>query len=41
MRRDRRIDQRLPEGLELGERAFLVPAHQKAIAGNIGRQNRR
>jgi hypothetical protein len=41
MRRDCGVHQRLPEGLQLGERPFLVPAHQKAITGNIGRQNRR
>jgi hypothetical protein len=41
MQCDRGVHQRLPEGLKLGQRPFLVPAHQKAITGNICRQNRR
>jgi hypothetical protein len=41
MRGDRWVHQRLPKRLELGERPFLVAAHQKAITGNIRRQNRR
>jgi hypothetical protein len=38
MRGDCGIDERLSERLELGERAFFVPAHQTAIAGDIRRQ---
>jgi hypothetical protein len=38
MRCDCGIDKRLSERLELGECAFFVSAHQKAIAGNIRRQ---
>jgi hypothetical protein len=38
MRCDRGVDKRLPESLELGERAFFVSAHQEAIAGDIRRQ---
>jgi hypothetical protein len=38
---DRGIGKRLPESLELGERAFFVPAHQKALAGDIRRQYNR
>jgi hypothetical protein len=38
MRCDRGIDKCLPESLELGECAFFVSAHQKAIAGDIRRQ---
>jgi hypothetical protein len=41
MRRDRGVHQRFPERLQLAERPFLVATHQKAITGNIGRQNRR
>ena len=33
------IDQLDTVGLEPGERAFLVSAHQTAVANNIGRQD--
>ncbi|HEY3681194.1 MAG TPA: hypothetical protein VGL45_20970 [Bradyrhizobium sp.] len=38
---DRRVHQRLSECLQLGNRAFLVAAHQPAIAGNVRRQHGR
>jgi len=38
---DRRIEKRLPQCLELRERAFLVTTHQTAVAGNIRRQHSR
>src|ERR1700676_3844243 len=36
---DFRIDERLPVPLQLGERAFLVRAHQTAVAGYISSQD--
>src|SRR5947199_212206 len=36
-----RVNQRLPERLELFQRAFLVDTHQSAIACNVGRKHRR
>jgi hypothetical protein len=41
MRCDCGIDKRLSERLELGERAFFVSAHQKAVASDIRRQHSR
>ena len=41
MRGNRRIDKAAPRALEIGERAFLVLAHQSAIADDIRRQDRR
>ena len=38
---DTGIDQLAPARLELGERAFLVSAHQARIAGDIGGNDRR
>ena len=38
---DRRIDQRLSKRLQLRKGAFLVAAHQSAIASNIRRQHGR
>jgi hypothetical protein len=35
------VDEFLTMGLELAQRAFLVDAHQPAIAGDIGRENGR
>src|ERR1700739_302828 len=37
---DFRIDQRLPMPLQLSERAFLIHAHETAVAGHIRSQNR-
>ena len=34
------IDQFLAMRLELAQRAFLIDAHQPAVAGNVGRQYR-
>jgi hypothetical protein len=36
---DFRIDQRLPMPLQLSERAFLIHAHETAVAGHIRSQN--
>lgn len=38
---DGRIDQRLPDCFQPRQRSFLVGAHEAAIAGDIGCQNRR
>ena len=38
---DLRVDERAAMRLWLRERAFLVLAHEPAVAGNIGRQNGR
>ena len=34
------VDQFLAVRLELAQRAFLVDAHQPAVAGNVARKNR-
>jgi hypothetical protein len=34
------IDEFLTVGLELAQRAFLIGAHQPAIAGNVAGENR-
>ena len=40
MRGDGGIDEVLPDRLEPGQRAFLVDAHETAVAGDIRRQHR-